>query len=559
MIKPLLFMKQILVLIFAILFMYSCTSDKPAAITGLLNEKNLASQFFTVNTEADTVLLTKNGCVIKIPKGSILSNSQPVKLEIKEALSNTDIVLAGLSTMSGQQSLSSGGMIYFNAASGYNIEIKKQIVVLVPTKNYNRDMQVFKGDTVNGKIDWQAPEVLPQDSTTAKVDAGKALFMNNCSSCHKVYEDFTGPALYGITERKNWDWVYALTVHDMRILESGCREGGGDSYWGNMPDTAHIKYWRENEDNNHEDKIPETVKACLYHKCLNKKYGSEMTSFMGLSENNIKSIYAYVKSESDKRPELKEKFGRNCCDSCMDYLQANLGLLAQREKLKRDNGNFFNLDREIPVPSVSIENYEPDTNAVEQPYTKVTPTSVKATYYTINIKAAGWYNIDILMKDYNGCVESELFVRLQGNYNLDVNINLIIPSYKAFVEGGKLKDSTQYGFDENDGKIQLPQNAKAYIIAFAEKDDKLIFAKKEFNTQTKQTIELVFTEISKQQLKAEINGLKLDNVEADVKDSKNAKEINVIDKELKKTENLKPKNCDCDFLLPQSDTVATKK
>jgi Cytochrome c len=466
--------------------------------------------------------------------------------------------MAGLTTMSGKLPLSSGGMIYFNAADGYNIEIKKQIEVLIPTGNYNRDMQVFKGDTVNGKIDWQAPEALPQDSTANKVDVGKALFMSNCSSCHKVYEDFTAPALYGITERKNWDWIYALTVHDRRILDGGCMEGGADAFWGNITDTTgHIKHWRENADNDHEGEMPETIKACLYHRCLKNKYGAEMTSFPLLSENDVKNIYAYVKSESDKRPELKDKFAKNCCDSCVNYIQASLGLLQQREKLKKENEQFFNLDRVITIPPQDTTIYEEDTTALgtPPPYTKISPTSVQATYYTINIKAVGWYNIDILMKDYNGCVESELFVRLKGNYNLDVNINLIIPQFKAFVEGGKLKDSTQYGFDENDGKIKLPQNTKAYIIAFAEKDDKLIFAKKEFNTQTKQTIELVFTEISKQQLKAEITALKLDNVEAEVKDSKNAAGIRAIDKKINAAESIKPKNCNCDFLIPQKEPI----
>jgi hypothetical protein len=269
-----------------------------------------------------------------------------------------------------------------------------------------------------------------------------------------------------------------------------------------------------------------------------------------LTENDVKNIYTYVESESTKTPKNYNATSyEDCCDSCVDYIQTNFGLLTQKEKLKVDNGSFFTLDREIPVQPAAIGNYEPDTTTW-QPSTKVNPTSVQATYYTINIKAVGWYNIDILMKDYNGCVESELFVRLKGNYNLDVNINLIIPQYKAFVEGGKLKDGTQYGFDENDGKIKLPQNTKAYIIAFAEKNDKLIFAKKEFNTQTKQTIELAFTEISKQQLKAEITALKLDNVEAEVKDRKNAAEIRAIDKKINAAESIKPKNCNCDFLIP---------
>jgi mono/diheme cytochrome c family protein len=546
-------MKKTAIALLSLFLLFSCNTDTIHIIKGPLNEQNLLVQFFTINIDADTTLLTKNGCVIKIPKGAIASSNKNVKLEIKEALNNTDIVLAGLSTMSGKQALSSGGMIYFNAASGYNIEIKKQIEILVPTKNYNRDMQVFKGDTANGKIDWQQPEALPADSTTAKVDAGKGLFLSNCASCHKVYEDFTGPALYGITDRLPWEWVYGLTVHNISIPKySVCIEGEGSVLYS-YKDSIQFKYAQE-----HGAILSEGERACLYHRCLRSKYGSEMTSFPQLTEKDVANIYAYVKSESTKRPELKEKFAHNCCDSCVDYVENKISLMTQRENLKEDNNNFFTLDREIPVPPAAIEDYEPDTTAPE-PYKKVSPAIVSATYYTINIKAVGWYNIDILMKNYSNCIESELFVRLQGSYAMDININLIIPQYKVFVEGGKLSDGQQYGFDELDGKIMLPQNTQAYIIAFAEKNDNLIFAKKEFNTQTKQTIELSFTEISKQQLKAEIRALKLDNVTADVKDSKNADAIRAIDKNIKNADSLKPKNCNCDFLaFPAQDSVAKK-
>lgn len=282
-----------------------------------------------------------------------------------------------------------------------------------------------------------------------------------------------------------------------------------------------------------------------------------MTAFPLLTETDAKNIYAYIKSESDKRPDLKTRFARTCCDSCVEYTEANLGFLAQREKLKNDNATFFTLERIIPVPQAAATNYDPDTSNTQPPVAKVSPVSVRGTYYTINIKATGWYNIDILMKGYNSCVQSELFVRLQGSYKMDINISLIIPQYKAFIEGGKLQDSTQYGFDNMDGTIMLPQNEKAYIIAFAEKGDKLIFAKKEFNTQTKQTIELTFAEISKQQLRAEIMALKLDDVDAAVTDSKHANEIRAVDKQLQAAEKLKPVNCNCDLLAAWPAAAAT--
>jgi hypothetical protein len=527
-----------------IMFFISCSDDKEVK-SSLLNDKALASQVFSLSIDRDTVLVTKNGCVIKIPKGSIESSSNNVKLEIKEALTNTDMVLAGLTTMSGSQALSSGGMIYFNAAEGYKIEIKKQIEVLVPARTYNRDMQVYKGDSVNGKLNWTDPEPLPQDELTTIIDSGKLIFNRNCASCHKIFEPFTAPALFGITDRKSREWLHVYTIHNQEFL-AGSRIKR-PSLPSGITDSAQLGYWYD-----HLYSSNEAAKAALYHRCMRQQWKPlEMTSFH-LSREEVDAIYAYIKSESDKRPELKSNPLSTCCDSCVEYTIDKRASEERREEFRRSNGQFYSFERETPIPPSSNT---PPANPVNNdpaplppPYSKVTPTYVQATYYTINIKATGWYNIDILMKEINGCVESELFVRLQGSYNLDVNINLIIPEYKVFVQGGKLKDKTRYGFDEENGKITLPQNVLAHVIAFVEKEDKLLFAKNTFNTKTNQTIELVFSEITKQQLKKEIFALKLDDVKAEVKDSKNAEQIRDIDKKLKDNEKLKPKNCDCDLL-----------
>jgi hypothetical protein len=56
---------------------------------------------------------------------------------------------------------------------------------------------------------------------------------------------------------------------------------------------------------------------------------------------------------------------------------------------------------------------------------RVMPVYAKATYYTMSIRAMGWYNIDILMNDIKDNTRSELFVRIQGSYKIDVNIVLV--------------------------------------------------------------------------------------------------------------------------------------
>lgn len=532
--------------------LFSCTDKENTVVTKLLNEGNLSSQFFTIDINRDTVLQTAKGCIIQIPKGSLQSDSSHVKLEIKEALSNTDIVLAGLSTMAGKQALSSGGMIYFNAASGYKVEVKKQLSILVPTETYNRDMKVFKGDSVDGKINWTNPSPLPEDETTKKLDYGKTLFTSNCGNCHKVYEDMTGPALYGITDKRSKEWIYAFTRHNFFTTDSAKEGEGVNEYNGVNADDNMYKQVQLHE--GHPGYLSDEDEAYIYHECQRKKYGAEMTAFPYLSNKDIDAIYTYINNETDKRPDLREKFKDNCCDSCITYYKASARINEienKRKQLIRENEKFFSLNRVIP----NLPPTPPDTIPVApsmEKSTKVTPVNTGATYYTINITATGWYNIDILMKDYSNCVPSELMVRLQGNYSIDFNVTLIIPSVKAFIDGGKLSDGKGYGFDEADGRIPLPQGANCIVLAFAENDGKIVFGKAAFNAQTKQTVNISITEISKDALKKEIMFLGLDNVSVDITDSKNADKIRQADKELKEIEKLRPKNCDCGISLASS-------
>ncbi len=525
-------------LIFFSLILFSC-GNKQGTISKFLNSGALPNQVFSVDINRDTTLLTTNGCIIKLPKGTLQSESGNVKLEIKEALSNTDIVLAGLTTMSGKQPLSSGGMIYINAAQGYKVEIKKQLEILVPTKNYNPAMQVFKGKEKDaGKIDWIEPIDLPKDETLIKINKGEQLFKANCTSCHKIDKDFTGPALAGVTDRRPKQWLYDFTRNPQKKTRPA-----DTIATDSLSDSPQL------------EPGPDFYSACLYHKWNN----TQMTAFANLTDADLDALYAYIKTEGDKlKPFGTDTTIKDCCDSCDAYGKAMFAVYKEHYKEliypATIEEQLFTLDREIPIPATPqpVEtSSQPSPNSVPKPFTKVTPTSVSATYYTINIKTFGWYNIDILMKDYSKCEPSELFVRLQGTYETDVNVVLVIPSVKAFVEGGKLKDGKKYGFDENDGSIPLPQNAQCYVMAFAEYKDKIVFGKTVFTAQKKQTISISMAETTNELMKAQINGLNLDDVKLEV-----SKKIiptiandSIFDTKMKEVMKLRPTNCACGFDL----------
>src|SRR5207248_2460928 len=132
-------------------------------------------------------------------------------------------------------------------AAGYRISIKRSIQVLVPTNNYNRDMNVYKGEEENGKINWKDPSPLPKDPTTEKIDEGEKLYKTYCPGCDKIYEDFTGPALYGVTDRRPKKWLYDYTRHVTEM-----------SSYGN------------------EDSIKNKFTGDAYAICLFKKYGHQI-------------------------------------------------------------------------------------------------------------------------------------------------------------------------------------------------------------------------------------------------------------------------------------------
>ncbi|AEW03191.1 hypothetical protein A4D02_04075 [Niastella koreensis] len=85
---------------------------------------------------------------------------------------------------------------------------------------------------------------------------GKALFQNNCASCHAVFKDLTGPALSGVAER----------IPDKKLLHKWVHNPAGVLKSGNV-----------------------------YFNTLIKRFGNvQMTAFDGLSDEEIDAIINYV-------------------------------------------------------------------------------------------------------------------------------------------------------------------------------------------------------------------------------------------------------------------------
>src|ERR1700679_1418881 len=111
-----------------ILLLASCENKMVPKIPSVLTTDDLPGTFITLNSDSGYTLKTPKGAIIKIAKNSFdVSANSKVTVEVREAYSIKDILLAGLSTTSDGKLLQSGGMIYFNAsANGQNVNFRSE-------------------------------------------------------------------------------------------------------------------------------------------------------------------------------------------------------------------------------------------------------------------------------------------------------------------------------------------------------------------------------------------------------------------------------------------------
>ena len=161
-----------LILLFCI---FSCQSEREEIIennqeiifSDIYSESQVKSQFFEIELEKDTTLISQNGTKFRIYRNSfellIDSNriQSKIQIELKEVFHPIDFVLGNLTTTSEGDLLESGGMIFISAKlNGEEILLKEdsEIGVIVPVEDLDGDMMIFSGERNGSKINWIQPE-----------------------------------------------------------------------------------------------------------------------------------------------------------------------------------------------------------------------------------------------------------------------------------------------------------------------------------------------------------------------------------------------------------------
>jgi hypothetical protein len=524
----------------------SCNNSKDKGLVSILN---LPSKEYTINVDNDTTLQTENGALLKIPKGALKpENGNSVTLEIKEAYSLSQMIKAGLFTQADGKPLSSGGMIYVNAANGQKVSFTEPIKLAIPADFLKDGMQLYKGDESNGKINWKDPTILPENKQLASIDTGQTLFQANCASCHGINVAITGPPLAHFPKRF---FPYSLGAEGLPY----------DWYHGVIDWRPHKKtgFLAKVDSANFKPdnlrKEPEALDYGIfeYYVCnLIHMYGARGIP-VNLEWQKLNKIFDYIQNESDKLhlPYPAHDYLRTCADSCYAYKkrirkleEQKKELTEQRYTLIEENGPLVNFrgDSTWPVgrPIIFEE--------------KVSPQNFEAVYYQFDVVSFGWKNVDMLLNDVPGVEESELFVKVTGEFKEKVNTFLIIPSVKTYAEGGPAdRNPEEFAYYLKNGKIPLPQNVDAYILAVSESEASPVFGLKKFTTGRQQEIEISLHAASKDEFTEAMKQFDAARLHIKVDDTKNATEIRKtdttirkIDEQIKDAEKLKPKSCDCD-------------
>ncbi|MFT5617967.1 MAG: hypothetical protein ACI85I_001193 [Arenicella sp.] len=155
-----------LVFIALLILTISCEKGKPE-----MDKIQFPTSEFAISTSKDTTLFGEQGTRVFIgaetfllPDGSMAKGK--INIELKELYSKADVLLADLSTKSGDRLLETGGMIYIEATSGgkkLEIDPKKRITVHFPKeKGDSTKMDLFYADGIEKEsavTDWEIDTV----------------------------------------------------------------------------------------------------------------------------------------------------------------------------------------------------------------------------------------------------------------------------------------------------------------------------------------------------------------------------------------------------------------
>jgi hypothetical protein len=480
-------MKRLSILFF--LFGTAFVSCKTKVKNSILSPKNLPSFFINVNSDSGYTLKTPSGARITLlPNSFDVPAHTQVQIEIKEAYTMQDILLAGLTTQSNGAPLKSAGMLYFNATVN-NKEVKfiKQATAIIPSKNYDSSMQVFKGEIeADSTINWLNPTAVDSSAFLKNIALGKSLFVTLCANCHKPDNDYTGPRLAAVRQRAPYpNWVYDFV------------------------------------------KSPESmiIRDAYSNKLFSLWKPTVMTAYPNLKAKEIKAILDYCDNEaslvsSNVKATTSDtgKFKTYACGFDTFYYPK------PKETIEAEPINFNTEQENVDFNSSDINSNI--SSVLPKENSKYKTISPAEGVYQFKITESGWYNIDVLLEEKNAD-KVKLLAKINWDKEDDLTVYLFLPTKKVLLASYKRKkDIYLFGYSDEEEYLKLIQNDKAIIFATGSVGTKAYYGISSFEIKESQTINVEIKESTPEYILEAFKLNQLDSIKLDI----DKKEMEIIEK-----------------------------
>lgn len=441
------------------------------------------SQKFSVYGNRDTLVVGENGTILFIPKGTFVNDRNEVvegkvEIELIEASTVSDFLMNGLQTVSNEEILQSGGMVFIDAT--FNNELiriasGKEISVEIKSDWIDPKMKLFKGDLSNNILNWTEPRKLASDYlisvplellefglcgwecgfTEAQITKMKNIKFQDTYISTREFEqrmcnlaflscDHYDPLDDEILEIYRKNVGQNLSYADSMVVEYF------DEKFGDLIDTNYIK------DKFKFDKKGWITGMYISYQTLAKQGLTKPLSIKGLDlDINI------------TRNELEKKgFNQSEIDKIISYKNSRERAI-QEKKDETENRNIAS--------------------------------------YNFKINELGWINVDAFMID-SSCQESNFEVVISNQDSINsINVSLIIP--KRNVSLFSISNiGNNYSFTKKkDGYRKLPIDEQAYIVAIGVNNGTPFFGMKEIKIPRDGTIKLDIDKVDKELIATKIN------------------------------------------------------
>jgi len=378
------------------LLLLGCQDDNPASL--LLADS--LYQHFEIRCDRDTVLESRSGVLLHIAANTFdCSADKTVKIQLAAIHNKADMVLNQMYTITTEGALlESGGMFQIKDLTNNTERFNHPIQLDIPTPTANPKMQQYAMKEVDGQVTWAAPQDNIELKNIDGLQNGEDLFLELCTSCHNtnLRDDMTGPALGNVHLFRDMDWLRAFTRNSMEVIDAG-----------------------------------DTLANCLF-----QQWGSVMTAFPMLSDEDINNIFEYIANES------------------------------RLQEIRKNEVEYLTSCELIDLDSIAKANENSLSDAIN---TFDSTVSINTNYiYSLKIKKSNWVNADFLASSKNQI--EPIIVEFADTYkNLAVSLvfkdkNIAISFLPNHLQQWRLWHPSK----SEEGKINFPLGETVYIVAYTQ-------------------------------------------------------------------------------------------